>query len=273
MNDYRSFFAIIAAFSITPWIGAQDDDTKQFEAKVKKQIEDRIVNKAKAEAAAMKLPSGMHVIVEWIEVEAQQASDWIFENPLLTDASGFRREVQTWLKAGDAKLVETQIISARSGQRAKAEAIHEHIYPTEFDPPLGQVPQKKNAKDKDGEGREMTTDLEMKIIPPTPTAFETRNVGSTLEVDPVLGADGTVDLNLAPELVQQAANTKHVTVAGDTEMSVELPHFQTSKFTTQVQLNPGTYALLGTSRLGQPKLENAKDPILLTFVRVDVSGE
>ena len=37
----------------------------------------------------------------------------------------------------------------------------------------------------------------------TPTAFETRNVGVALEVDPVVGADGfPIDLNIAPEIVE-----------------------------------------------------------------------
>jgi general secretion pathway protein D len=41
------------------------------------------------------------------------------------------------------------------------------------------------------------------VTPAHPTAFEARNVGTHLEVEPVVGQDNfTVELNLAPELVQ-----------------------------------------------------------------------
>jgi general secretion pathway protein D len=41
------------------------------------------------------------------------------------------------------------------------------------------------------------------VTPTTPTAFETRNTGVTLEVEPVVGPDGiTIDLNLVPQVVE-----------------------------------------------------------------------
>jgi general secretion pathway protein D len=41
------------------------------------------------------------------------------------------------------------------------------------------------------------------VGPTTPTAFETRNTGVTLEVEPVVGPDGiTIDLNLVPQVVE-----------------------------------------------------------------------
>ncbi len=41
------------------------------------------------------------------------------------------------------------------------------------------------------------------ITPTTPTKFETRNTGVTLEVEPVVGPDGvTIDLNLLPEVTE-----------------------------------------------------------------------
>ncbi len=40
------------------------------------------------------------------------------------------------------------------------------------------------------------------ITPTTPSGFETRNLGVTLEVTPQVGSDGyTIDLDLAPEVV------------------------------------------------------------------------
>lgn len=43
----------------------------------------------------------------------------------------------------------------------------------------------------------------MIATPTTPTAFETRNTGVTLEAEPTVGPDGnTIELNLSPEVVE-----------------------------------------------------------------------
>ncbi len=85
-------------------------------------------------------------------------------------------------------LLSSPSVTTKSGQRATIEIIREFIYPVEFDPP--QVPQSVNG------GAAVVT-------PTTPTAFETRNTGVTLEVEPIVGPDGyTIDLNLIPQVVE-----------------------------------------------------------------------
>ena len=89
-------------------------------------------------------------------------------------------------------LVTAPSVTARSGQHAKVEVVREFIYPTEYDPP--DIPNNIAA----GGGSSA-----FPVTPANPTAFEERNVGVTLEVDPVIGADGyTIDLNLASEVVE-----------------------------------------------------------------------
>src|SRR4029079_9017697 len=87
--------------------------------------------------------------------------------------------------------------------------IREFRYPTEFDPP--QIPQNFGNQ---GGGTVFLNPLNplahsssgggnFPVTPTTPTAFETRNTGVTLEVEPVVGADGyTIDLNLVPQVVE-----------------------------------------------------------------------
>jgi hypothetical protein len=204
------------------------------------------------------LTPGIMIICEFIEVEMKDFSDWVLENPILTDATPLRKATQGWVDAKRAKIIETMAVSARSGQRAKVEAIEEYIYATEYDPPQGAAVE--------------TDDENVAVVPPNGAAFETRNVGTTLEVDPVLGQDGTVDLNLAPEIVMAAEEAEIVTKIGDNEMSVTTPRFHATKVTTQITLQPGDYGFLGTSRLGITRLPDADDPIILMFVRCDVSG-
>ncbi len=92
-------------------------------------------------------------------------------------------------------LVTAPSVTARSGQRAKVEVVREFIYPTEYDPP--DIPNNIGSR---GGGQSTGS---FPVTPANPTAVETRSVGVTLEVDPVIGADGyTVDLNLVPEVVE-----------------------------------------------------------------------
>ena len=93
-------------------------------------------------------------------------------------------------------LLSAPSVTTKSGQRAVIEIVREFRYPTEFDPP--HVP---NIGGGGGVGADVITFIP--VTPTTPTAFETRNTGVTLEVEPVVGSDGqTIDLNLAPQVVE-----------------------------------------------------------------------
>jgi general secretion pathway protein D len=78
--------------------------------------------------------------------------------------------------------------------------VREFRYPTQFQPP--QIPQSVGATGGVGLAGAGTTTA-IPVTPTTPTAFETRNTGVTLEVEPVVGPDGTtIDLNLVPQVVE-----------------------------------------------------------------------
>jgi general secretion pathway protein D len=47
-----------------------------------------------------------------------------------------------------------------------------------------------------------TTSSSIPVTPTTPTAFEMRPVGVRMEVDPVIGENGSIDLNLLPEVTE-----------------------------------------------------------------------
>jgi general secretion pathway protein D len=140
-------------------------------------------------------------------------------------------------------LLSAPSVMARSGQRAKIEVIREFIYPTEYDPP--EIPNEVGTGFGGGGGGGFP------VTPATPTAFETRNTGVTLEVDPVLGADEfTIDLNLAPEVVEfdgfinygSPISSGNVVI---TENRIEMPIFNTRRVTTQVTIWDGQTVALG----------------------------
>ncbi len=102
-------------------------------------------------------------------------------------------------------LLSAPRVTTKSGQRAVIEIVREFRYPTQFEPP--QIPQTVGSVRNDGDVLGGLIPLggtsTVPITPTTPTAFETRNTGVTLEVEPVVGPDGvTIDLNLVPQVVE-----------------------------------------------------------------------
>jgi general secretion pathway protein D len=155
-------------------------------------------------------------------------------------------------------LLSAPSVMARSGQRAKIEVIREFIYPTEYDPP--EIPNQFGGQGLVLGGGGGAAGGGFPVTPATPTAFETRNTGVTLEVDPVLGADEfTIDLNLAPEVVEfdgfinygSPIQTTSINALGLaqpvtlTENRIEMPIFNTRKVTTQVTIWDGQTVALG----------------------------
>jgi hypothetical protein len=200
----------------------------------------------------------LRIQVEWIAVESGAMTSLLREKP--SSDTALRETLQGWIEDGEAELVDTSLVTARSGQRAKVEAIQEQIYPTDYEAPRLLNPEAEKGS-------------KTVLVLPHAKAFETRNVGATLEVDPVLGADGrTVDLNLAPELVYLSGFDSwgnHEGEGGTVE--IRTPEFFTVKTTTQVVAVDGEYCLLSAQ---SPRNEEtgATDGSrkLMAFVRVDV---
>lgn len=159
-------------------------------------------------------------------------------------------------------LIDIVGTTARSGQRAKTESISETIYPTE--PGVPEIPNEVVLEGADSKAP---------IARGVPSAFETRNVGITLEVDPVLGSDNWIlDLNMAPEIVE-LTGYDHWPPENELPMfTVSMPRFYSMKITTQVTMVRGRYTFVGTTRPHKPAVEGRKKPIVLNFVRADVGG-
>ncbi len=201
----------------------------------------------------------IHVIVEMIEVEHLDFSDWLLSHRFDHNATAFRHTVQEWVREGRGTILETTTVMARSGQRAKTESVDEYIYPSEYDPP--GIPKEVTLSDQ----------TKAPVTGVTGTAFEVRNLGRTLEVDPVLGVDEiTIDLNLAPEFVELAGINEWPSAKVEEIFKTTMPTFHTQKIYTQVTTHDGEYIFLGTTRPLKAADPKRKDPIVLNFVRGDV---
>jgi len=162
-------------------------------------------------------------------------------------------------------LLSAPRVTTKSGQRAVIEIIREFKYPTEFEPP--QIPQSVggNASVSTGVGGGLlgggSSNNSFPVTPTTPTAFEVRNTGVTLEVEPVVGPDGyTIDLNLVPQVVEfegfinygspiQTTTTNPLTGISTTSIitpnTINQPIFSTRKITTSVSIFDGNTVVLG----------------------------
>ncbi len=160
-------------------------------------------------------------------------------------------------------LLSAPRVTTKSGQRAVIEIIREFRYPTEFDPP--QIPQTFGGTGGvllgAAGGALGTSNNSFPVTPTTPTAFETRNTGVTLEVEPVVGPDGiTIDLNLVPQVVEfegfinygspiQTTSTNIITGVQSIQIItpnvINQPIFSTRKVTTSVSVFDGATVMLG----------------------------
>jgi len=156
-------------------------------------------------------------------------------------------------------LLSAPKVTTKSGQRAVIEIVREFRYPTEFTQP--QIPQIASSTGTTVIGG--ATTVPVVVTPTTPTKFDTRNTGVTLEVEPVVGADGAIiDLNLVPQVVEfegfinygSPINAVGVNTAAGisvsspvllTENVINQPIFSTRKVTTSVQVADGQTVVLG----------------------------
>lgn len=175
-----------------------------------------------------------------------------------------------------ADVMTAPSILARSGEKAQIEIIREFIYPTEYEPP--ELPNEVGiVNDSSGNGTVSGSANAFPVTPATPTAFETRNTGVTLEVEPTLGDDGyTIDLRFAPEITEfqgfinygspiQSSGTNSLGAPVSlvlTENRIEMPVFSTRRVTTGLTIYDGhTVALGGLMREDTQKVED-KVPVL-----------
>lgn len=202
----------------------------------------------------------LYLFLEQIEVDASLYHNWMFENRLTGDDTILRRQAQAWLKAGEASLLETVSLTGRSGQRSRVDAVEELIYTVGYDP--HETPGKVVLE---GSG------LQSVVVPVVPAAFETRKLGTSLQLDTVLGADGsTLDVALSPESVQKIGTIDWPPAEGANITAAVLPLLHTMKFSTQVTLKSGQYRFLGTTRPSAPTVESRKQPLVMSFLRGDV---
>lgn len=215
------------------------------------------------------LPKQVRVQVEFIDVSHEQLTELMFgEKPPANDVE-LRKQAGQLVKDGKATILETLLCTARSGQKATSESVEEFIYPTEYEPAM--MPEKPNLQDKEEADKANAARRDF-ATGPTPTAFDTRNVGSTLEIEPTLGEDNKIiDLRFVPEIVYHVGNQIWAEWKGEHGNSpIQMPTFYTLRLNTSVTLADGKPMFVAA--LTPKKQDGTPDPNrkLMVFVRADV---
>ncbi len=186
---------------------------------------------------------------------------------LLTDPQ-FQLVVRALNQKKGVDLLSAPRVTTKSGQRAVIEIVREFRYPTQFEPPkIPETVGSVTSRSDTGGIIPLGGASSVPVTPTTPTHFETRNTGVTLEVEPVVGPDGvTIDLNLVPQVVEfegfinygspiLAPSSSFInTVTGGlissppsvlTPNIINQPVFSTRKVTTSVSVWDGQTVVLG----------------------------
>jgi general secretion pathway protein D len=174
----------------------------------------------------------------------------IFTNPQ------FQVVIRALSQQKGVDLMSAPKVTTKSGRKAVVRVVREFPYPTEFNPPEAPQPPDGEVTIIVSPGSLVSGGI---VTPTTPTQFEVRDIGVTLEVEPIIGPDNyTIDLNLSPEVVEFDGFINYGSpilgaryVAGTiiqetlTPNVINQPIFSTRKVTTSVSIWDGQTVALG----------------------------
>ena len=169
-----------------------------------------------------------------------------------------------------ADLMTAPSVTAKPGQKATIQIIREFIYATEYEPP--QLPQQSNnGGGIGGLGGGGNVGI---ATPATPSAWETRNTGVTLEIEPTIAEHNyVIDLRFVPEIVEfegfinygSPIMSPSTDVFGNpttvviTDNRIEMPVFSTRRVNTSLSIYDGYTVAVGG--LIREDVQNVQDSV------------
>lgn len=209
-------------------------------------------------------PTLIRVSVQFIEVPHPVLTEWMSGEQ--TSGPALHAKAMALSKTGGAKVLETSMVVCKSGQKATVESIREEIYPTEYAPPalsgsIGSVPSPR-----------ILPTSPMNPMFRSPTAFDTRNTGVTIEVEPMVREnDSIIDLRFDPEMVKRLrleTSMEHKDAWGDAP--IRMPIFEKWGSQSSLTLQSGTFELAAVIAPKPDEPAPAVSRRILLFVRADI---
>lgn len=194
-------------------------------------------------------PPIIRVQVEFIELSLARYTALVAGPHTSTNDGALRQQVAELVAKGEATIAETLVCATPSGQKGKTESVTEFIYATEYEPAgmhgtvVGTLP--STIPDRP------PTQL-VEISPrdehtgPSPSAWDTRNLGSTLEIEPNFNDDsGVINLQFYAEIVHHVRNWIWTEWMGSHGTSpIQMPVFYTLRCEQITVVMPGEYQLV-----------------------------
>ena len=155
--------------------------------------------------------------------------------------------LQAMIEKGEAQLAANLLTKGASGERSHAEAVEEVRYGANFDPP--QLPDKIPAE------KPVETMKAWPFVAATPTGFEKRDVGTTIEVVGRVADDGRhIDITAIASHVRFLRWKKFeigVMPTGQ-HITIEQPCFHELTNTNSLRERNGQRVLIGFHKLPEP---------------------
>lgn len=210
------------------------------------------------------LPKMIRVQVEFIEVSHPQYTELMATPRKTTNDTDLRARLTALAKEGKATVVETLMATGKSGQKATSESIEEIIYATEYEPP--ELPRSfTGPRPKSEPNSDVASG-------PIPSAWDTRNTGGTLEIEPNIDEDTHfIDIRLVPEIVYHVGNRVWMEWQdAHGKANIEMPDFYTVRMNTSLTVVDGQPFL--AAALSPKNDKGVCDPTrkLMVFVRADI---
>lgn len=181
----------------------------------------------------------VRVTLRVIEVPHAQVMKWTGGAPM--KGWQLHDEAVKLALAGGAEIVETNVLTVQSGERAIAESIAEIIYPTDYDASgVGSASPDSPLVEGNFPNRYWRA-FDSAFL----GDFETRNTGVNLEVVPTVSSSGKmVDLVASFEMIDRAGLTNWAEFRDEWgDASVRMPVFDSKRVTSGITLASGVFEL------------------------------
>ncbi|MEJ6571206.1 MAG: hypothetical protein QNL01_03960 [Akkermansiaceae bacterium] len=201
-------------------------------------------NPKKAATSEPDITRNIRVQFEYIEMPLTTMSTLMDDKKATATDTALRIQVTELIKQGKAKIIQTQILTVPDRQKATSQSIRELLYPTEYEPAESaaaiHIPKDDDTDEKIAVKNTATG--------PTPTAFETRNTGETLEVEASIHSGAPyILMRYAPEIVTYTGNTIYAEWRDERgKADIVMPNFYTLRITGAITVANAKPTLLGT---------------------------
>jgi hypothetical protein len=184
----------------------------------------------------------------------------------LGDAAALTKLRDEWLAGKEGiKLLWCPAQGLDASTRMTTEAIVEKIFPTEYMPPV--LPKDVPGETKPGKKSTVEKIADAVVGHCTPTAFDTRNTGRTIEsvAHPVSVEKSTWDVSLTLEDVELSGTDSF----GPEDLSIKMPQFTSFRTGGLLRLKEGEWRLVSVMDPPRGISPTATGKQFVTMVRID----